>query len=88
MTDPDRTERTHRITAADLEVLRAAIIEVTAADMPKFFAFFQIKKLADLPAARFDEAKRLLAQIGGEEAMTDPDRTERTHRNCHCDHRT
>lgn len=38
----------------------AALLDETAADEAKFFAFFEIEYLAELPAKRFNEAKAML----------------------------
>lgn len=38
------------------------MIDATGTDADRFLAFFKIEYLAELPAARFDEAKRLLEQ--------------------------
>lgn len=48
-----------------VEVLRAAIVE-TGADLEKFLKFYKVEKLEQLPASKFEDAKRKLMQRAGE----------------------
>lgn len=54
-----------------VEVLRAAIVE-TGADLPKFLEWAGIEKLEDLPAAKFEVAKRLLMQKAADAKKAKP----------------
>ncbi len=49
------------ISVEQVETLRAAIVE-TGADLPRFLGWAAIEKLEELPAAKFEPAKRLLMQ--------------------------